>query len=83
MTNTEKAIKQVQSTTAWHFDDLQILNEEQMEWIARATTTHRTARGEPEVSFIIIGEGQRYVHFEISTLPKLADWIKAGIAWQN
>lgn len=74
MSETQEAIQYIQDRTEWNLEDICILDDSRGEWTARATTTHNTARGQSEMSFLVIGHYQQYTTLALSSIPMLVTW---------
>ena len=68
----EESRRYFENTMKWRFKNVQVLDERT--WVARATTTHLAARGEPEHTFGVLVEGYDHLTFSLDILPPLAEW---------
>lgn len=71
----EYAKRYIQKEMEYHLEDVQHLSGQV--WVARATTTHNMRMwGDPERTFGIIVEGERFTTLELDSIPHLLAWCQ-------
>ena len=69
----EQSRRKLEQQTKWQLSHMEELEEHA--WVALATTTHLTAEGEPEQTFMLLMQYGRYITLDPHSVSLLISWL--------
>jgi hypothetical protein len=74
----QQSIDIIMNMTKWKIleESLQVLDEKNLNWVAKVSTTHLTAEGHEEQTFTIMAAGHNFITLENTGIPALEKWCQ-------